>query len=568
MAYYVSWMKLLKTISTGNKSPKSASSRSFKSSPRSSSVSQFPSQLPDMGSISSRKDNSVSRDPYSRFEGHFARLAISGETTVRGFPCDHRNIENEGSVNSNGDNGENDDGDGDDESDDNDDDGDMSGLRQNQVQVGWGGNCTSKREIYSPSSSLASSPRSASSGSSSSSNSSNHDTDDEKYGSDMRGLNITPSLVVACSGKYAVCRDEKDNNNSNNNIDVAKPTTYSSPQQQRITPLPPPPTIMSTTPTLTRMQPFAYGRLIRVLNFSHLYYVISDKFLTHLFPQTPLLSELYIYSPKQFSDESLDTLAISCPLIQRLELVGCTKISDAGLSSVLDSCLDIHTLVLSNNGPARITDKTLSKLAMSTVSLKHHQQPSSSSPLPSSSPSSSPSQEQKQDQKQDQPLIPQNSSLSRGQRFRVLNLSCASNFITGQNPGLTSIAIGCTNLVSLDISHYCSQEVTDELLRLISVATSTLKRLNIAYCSKITDRGLIWLAKGCPDLRELDITAVHLVTDRGILEIGKQCRSFKRLVMDDKYGSRISRDMLKSFPWGADVVQKRIAYGRRGSRTF
>ncbi|KAF9576185.1 hypothetical protein EC968_010308 [Mortierella alpina] len=243
----------------------------------------------------------------------------------------------------------------------------------------------------------------------------------------------------------------------------------------------------------------------------------DHKFLTHLFPHTPNLLELIINSPKQFSDTSLIALSQSCPALHRLELPGCTKITDKGLSFLLDRCLALTTLVLSNGASQNLTDRSLQQLACTF-----------------------------------------NHSL------RVLNLANASSSssLTGQNPGLMTIAIWCQNLVSLNISH-CNL-VTDELLGRLS---ESLQSLNVAHCLEITDEGLRMLAGACPDLRELDITALSLVTDRGVLEIGQGCKHFRRLVMDDKYG-RVTETVLRCFPWGAEVVQRRVMLGWRYSRIF
>ncbi|KAF9437900.1 hypothetical protein BGZ76_010611 [Entomortierella beljakovae] len=460
MVYYVSWMKLLKTVTTtGNKSPKNGSQKKFKSSSKSTSPSQSPeliSQPTSSLSPSSYQgppglmNEVVVRDPYGRLEAKFANLAISGATTVQGFTSD-------------------------------------------KVVAG----------------------------------SNNSRLGDDSNRKDKEG------------GESGDEDDDEDDGDPSGLLKLAE---------------------------------------------------ISDKFLTHLLPQTPSLLELYIHSPKQFSDESLVSLANSCRLVRLLEFIGCTKISDHGLDLILDSCPDLHTLTLSNNGPARITDRTISQLAMSVINSKHT---SSSSPSSVSSPSSSP----------------------RGQRLQVLNLSCASNFVTGQHPGLLSIAIWCTNLVSLDLS-FCHQDVNDEFLRILSAGgvkitmdsdnnplpstisysdyddnlasdditstttitttttprpRSTLRYLSLAHCTEITDKGLAWLAKGCPELRVLDITALCLVTDQSIMEISKNCPSFQRLVMDEKYGTRITQKFLNSYPWGSKVTQHDSSYNknvRRGSRTF
>lgn len=228
--------------------------------------------------------------------------------------------------------------------------------------------------------------------------------------------------------------------------------------------------------------PVSYGALVRVLDFSQLYYIISDTFLVRLFPSTPRLEELIVHSPRQFSDTSLLALSRACPKIRRLELDACLRISDAGLESVLTGCHEIQTLVLTN-GSSSLTDRFLSQLACS-------------------------------------PTIPRT--------LRVLNLSNASHSITHHHPGLGSIAVYCPSLVHLDIS-CLSSVVTDEFLELLT-CTSSLQVLNLAYCREVTDKGLIYLANSCSELREVDITALNLVTDKGILELKHRHAKSPRLV--------------------------------------
>ncbi|KAG0259932.1 hypothetical protein BG011_002285 [Mortierella polycephala] len=304
-----------------------------------------------------------------------------------------------------------------------------------------------------------------------------------------------------------------------------------------------------------------YGSLIRVLDFSHLYYIISDKFLTNLFPHTPNLLELIINAPKQLSDTSLLTLAESCQHLRRFELLNCTKITDKGLQAVLTHCSDLHTVVLSNGTAQYLSGTCLQMLAhqlaqtlrvlniASTGGTKTTSLSSSSSTALSSNASASPSPlpSPKLDSDHDNDEHEQDNT----------NLDATST------PSLKAIALHCKHLVSLNISHQ-RHLVSDKLLSHLS---EPLQLLHIAYCTDVTDRGLINLSEACPNLHELDITGLTLVTDKGIRQIGRRCTQFRKLVLDDKY-SHVTEIVLRCFPWGVEVVQHRMLLGGRNSRIF
>ncbi|KAF9961805.1 hypothetical protein BGZ72_001721 [Mortierella alpina] len=467
MMYYVSWMKLLQTISTttSNKGPGSTDVEFERRS------SDSPERSPSCDSTPDNSDGASSP-------------ASSKGTSDASYDCFSDM-----------------------------DDEDPSGIlrlaesqRHDQVQIGWGGNCTSDREC-STAGPFSSHPRNLFSSEGSLTGHSKKSLA-EQGTRRVKSTSHTTAIVTANSNakspfvpattSTAVTRRQQDHHHR-----------HQRPRPRLDTPPYPGPSEIHTRPS--------YGHFIRALDFSHLYYIISDKFLTHLFPHTPNLLELVINSPKQFSDTSLVSLSQSCLALHRLELPGCTKITDKGLCFLLDRCQALTTLVLSNGASQNLTDRSLHQLACTF-----------------------------------------NNSL------RVLNLANASSSssLTGQNPGLMTIAIWCQNLVSLNISH-CNL-VTDSLLARLS---ESLQSLNIAHCLEITDEGLRMLAGACPDLRDLDITALSLVTDRGVLEIGQGCKNFRRLVMDDKYG-RVTETVLRCFPWGAEVVQRRMMLGWRYSRIF
>ncbi|GJJ68018.1 hypothetical protein EMPS_00364 [Entomortierella parvispora] len=344
----------------------------------------------------------------------------------------------------------------------------------------------------------------------------------------------------------------------------------------------------STTTLRAPRTTLGYGDYIRTLDFSQLYYIISDQFLSHLLPLTPNLVSLTIHSPKQLSDLSLILLAASCPQLSLLDLAGCTKITNRGLDALLENCGNMSSLNLAN-GTRALSDRTLEGIAKRwgrTLKSLNLANTSSGSAMGSST------------------MVTGATSTTTARDEENLGS------FSVQDPGLLTIAIHCRSLQSLNISQcilHCSPSSTyssspalsppssptsqfsssftsislssgspnsndtpekGTLEAFLSQLPPSLQVLNLRSCFDLSDKGLIALARACPDLRELDITACSLVTDWGVRAIGEGCRQFETLIMDDRYG-RVTDQLLKSFPpWGDQLLQRRVMLGWRYSRIF
>ncbi|KAG0044354.1 hypothetical protein BGZ89_006083 [Linnemannia elongata] len=333
------------------------------------------------------------------------------------------------------------------------------------------------------------------------------------------------------------------------------------------------------------LAPFTYGALIKILDFSNLHYILSDTFLSHLLPHTPSLQQLIIDSPKQFSDDSLFTLAEHCCNLVRLELLGCVRVSDKGMEAVFERCWKLRTVVLSNvvggggNGGVGNSSKASSSnhsLTLTHKTLDHL--------AVTSSPFSS------------------KDSTTDVRKLHTLNLANGLRFPTSgeidldSSQSLTNLLRSySTTLVSLNLS-FCGPAVTDTLLLQFSSCAShrsslPLLHLNIAFCFEATDTGLVSLSEACPDLQDLDITGLTQVSDKSILAIGQRCMKFRQLVMVDErhrsnpsgsvgggggggqwssQGPLITDEVLNKFPWGVRVVQRRdeLLGQRKSPRIF
>ncbi|KAF9306662.1 hypothetical protein BGZ91_008538 [Linnemannia elongata] len=340
----------------------------------------------------------------------------------------------------------------------------------------------------------------------------------------------------------------------------------------------------STSTISPSLAPFTYGALIKILDFSNLHYILSDTFLSHLLPHTPSLQQLIIDSPKQFSDDSLFTLAEHCCNLVRLELLGCVRVSDKGMEAVFERCWKLRTVVLSNvvgGGNGGVGNSSKASSSNHSLTLTHktlHHLAVTSSPFSSKDPT------------------------TNVRKLHTLNLANGLRFPTSgeidldSSQSLTNLLRSySTTLVSLNLS-FCGPAVTDTLLLQFSSSAShrsslPLQHLNIAFCFEVTDTGLVSLSKACPDLQDLDITGLTQVSDKSILAIGQRCMKFRQLVMVDErhrsnpggsvgggggggqwssQGPLITDEVLNRFPWGVRVVQRRdeLLGQRKSPRIF
>lgn len=311
-----------------------------------------------------------------------------------------------------------------------------------------------------------------------------------------------------------------------------KNTTHTSP------PPPPSPGFPLPSPSLSS-KPFLhpnYGHLIRTLDFSELYYILSDKFLTHLFPHIPHLTTLIVHAPKQFSDASLYVLATCCRQLQRCELLGCDQISDLGVHFLLDQHQGSEALAEGGGGGRGGREKGSTLRVLSLANRV---------PITDG-------------------LLQHLAYVSFASKLERLNLANAV-FVTGQDPGLATVFRCCTGLVALNVSH--CQGVTDVLLGGLGCADK-LRELSVAHCYEVTDQGICALAK-CGQLEELDISGCGAVSDESVYALGRWCRGFRRLVVGQRYegGGRVTEQGLQKFPWGVEVLQGwKRRYGQRPGR--
>ncbi|TPX33796.1 hypothetical protein SeMB42_g07425 [Synchytrium endobioticum] len=97
--------------------------------------------------------------------------------------------------------------------------------------------------------------------------------------------------------------------------------------------------------------------------------------------------------------------------------------------------------------------------------------------------------------------------------LRVLSLSFCCSFT---ETFAVSLVAGCPALEELDLS-YCGVAVTDECLEILGKGlASSLDKLNLRNCVRITDAGLASLAEHALALREINVSNCKLITRAGL----------------------------------------------------
>ncbi|XP_026444482.1 F-box/LRR-repeat protein 12-like [Papaver somniferum] len=107
------------------------------------------------------------------------------------------------------------------------------------------------------------------------------------------------------------------------------------------------------------------------------------------------------------------------------------------------------------------------------------------------------------------------SSLSQlqffGSNLQILNLDCCFRI---SDTGFCLIATGCPNLKSIGL-YRCN--ITDIGLIAVVKSCSSLQRINLSYCTSISDQGIGFLSQECRQLRSVSISHCRSVTGTGFI---------------------------------------------------
>ncbi|XP_044507785.1 F-box protein At3g58530 [Mangifera indica] len=222
---------------------------------------------------------------------------------------------------------------------------------------------------------------------------------------------------------------------------------------------------------------------------------LSDKGIEIITSACPKLKVFSIYWNVRVTDIGIQNLVKNCKYIVDLNLSGCKNITDKSLQLVADSYQELESLNLTRC--VKLTDGGLQKILLKCSSLKS------------------------------------------------LNLYALSSFTDEVYKKISLLA----HLSFLDLCG--AQNLSDKGLACIAKCNN-LVSLNLTWCVRITDVGVIALAQGCTSLEFLSLFGIVGVTDKCLEVLSSFCS--KTLTTLDVNGcvgiKKRSRDeLLQLFPY-------------------
>ncbi|KAJ6816124.1 leucine-rich repeat receptor-like serine/threonine-protein kinase [Iris pallida] len=222
---------------------------------------------------------------------------------------------------------------------------------------------------------------------------------------------------------------------------------------------------------------------------------ISDKGIEAVTSCCPKLKSFSIYWNVRITDLSIQHLVKNCRQIIDLNISGCKNISDRSLYLIADSYQELQVLNITRC--VKLTDDGLKQILLKCTSLQS------------------------------------------------LNLYADSSFTDLAYEKIGSLA----NLKFLDLCG--AQNLSDEGLCCIS-RCKNLESLNLTWCVRITDIGVIAIAQGCRSLEFLSLFGIVGVTDASLESLSKFCsNTLTTLDVNGCIGikRRSREDLLQLFPY-------------------
>eukprot|EP00761_Pharyngomonas_kirbyi_P001269 gb/GECH01001272.1/.p1 GENE.gb/GECH01001272.1/~~gb/GECH01001272.1/.p1 ORF type:complete len:760 (+),score=98.22 gb/GECH01001272.1/:1-2280(+) len=85
--------------------------------------------------------------------------------------------------------------------------------------------------------------------------------------------------------------------------------------------------------------------------------------------------------------------------------------------------------------------------------------------------------------------------------------------------GIIPLVENITNLEELSL---CYSEITDEAISAIGRHGSSLRKLSLSGCSRLTDDGIISLSR-CQNLKDIDLSGIRCITDTSVIKLAQHC---------------------------------------------
>ncbi|XP_056596470.1 dynein regulatory complex subunit 6 [Triplophysa dalaica] len=119
--------------------------------------------------------------------------------------------------------------------------------------------------------------------------------------------------------------------------------------------------------------------------------------------------------------------------------------------------------------------------------------------------------------------------ISQCKNLQELNLSECPNV---NDEIIKMILEGCHSLLHINLAF---TDITNTTIQALSRCCLTLRSLNLAYCTNISDEGLqnLTTGKGCHRLIQLDLSGCSQITADGFSHVADACGSLQEIVLDD-----------------------------------
>ncbi|XP_077225352.1 F-box protein At3g58530-like isoform X3 [Tasmannia lanceolata] len=230
--------------------------------------------------------------------------------------------------------------------------------------------------------------------------------------------------------------------------------------------------------------------------------VIEHSCPIHLSGRYRYIKEIILEFAQDIEDKHLTVLRSKCmgslQDLQSLNLNGCQKISDNGIEAVTSACPKLKAFSIYWN--VRVTDLGIKHLVKNCKGIIDLNLSGCKNILD-----------------QSLHLIADNY-----QELEILNLTRCIKLTDG---GLQQILLKCSSLRSLNL--YALSSFTDNAYKKIALLPQ-LRFLDLCGSQNLSDEGLCCIAK-CKNLASLNLTWCVRVTDLGVLAIAESCTSLEFL---------------------------------------
>jgi len=256
-------------------------------------------------------------------------------------------------------------------------------------------------------------------------------------------------------------------------------------------------------------------------NCSHLEHLIlegcsgiGDSAIQEVARKCPSLVSINLNGCVQVTDLSLQELQLACPYLTNIVLKNCNQLTDASINYI-----GKNTMMLDMSECEDVGDKALCSIAgrcanMRVLKILGHNL-------------------------SDIGIV----SLARGcKALVVLELTNCNNI---HNEAIHTLVRCCNHLQrlslescrSIDDSAFIFNDASfihdiDDPLEIdidFSPAFSSLTSLNLSRCLKMSDAGIIGMARNCPNLQSLSLCALQEITDEGVVKIAEYCPHLREI---------------------------------------